>query len=146
VTVVTFRPLLDAAALDAGDGRCLIHPGKDAVDVCERCGAYACDVCVTRTGEHVLCPGCFDLLHGRGELETTRPRRMRWDRLCLPLYLVGSFCFAPFALAGFALAVYVLWRRRRDPWMEVRGAVWAMVITLIPIAVIVLAMAAETAT
>jgi len=133
---VRFRPVLDAAALDAGEGRCLNHPTKDAVDACGRCGGYVCDVCLTRTGEDRLCPACFDLLHGRGELATTRARRMRWDRLCVPLLLLSLVVCQVFAPVAIGVAIYVLVRRRKDAWLDPRPAIWTLVLAFLPLALL----------
>ncbi len=132
VSVATFRPLLSAAALAAGEGRCLTHPRKDAVDACGRCGAYVCDVCVTRTGEHLLCPACFDLLHDRKELATTRTRRVRWDRMCVPALLLGLVGCGPLAPVALALAVFALWRRRKEPWLSPWPPIAAIAIVVVP--------------
>ena len=130
-----FRPVLDAAALDVGEGRCLEHPGKDAVDACSRCGGYVCDVCVTRTGEHVLCPACFDLLHGRGELATTRLRRVRWDRMSIPALFLGALVCGPI---GVVVPIYALWRWRTDRWLSPWMPIVAIVLTALPIVAIAL--------
>lgn len=145
VRIARFRPVLDAAALDAGEGRCLNHPGKDAVDACGRCGGYVCDVCLTRTGEHLLCPACFDLMHGRGELATTRARRMRWDRLCMPLLLLSVVVCQPFAPVAIGAAIYVLVRRRRDRWLDAQPAVWTLVLAFLPLALLALVIAGAMA-
>ena len=132
VRITQFRPVLDAAALDVGEGRCLNHPGKDALDACGRCGGYVCDVCVTRTGERVLCPACFDLLHERGELDTTRRRRVRWDRMSLPAVILGGAVCGPLGVVGLGVAIYALWRRRKEPWLSPWPPIVTIVLCVVP--------------
>ena len=139
VHVAVFRPVLDAAALDAGEGRCINHHGKDAVDACGRCGGYVCDVCVTRTGEDVLCPACFDVLHERGELATTRTRRIRWDQMCVTCLLVLMLGCWPATPLALLVAVYALWRRRTEPWLSIWPSVATILILLGPGVLILLA-------
>lgn len=130
VEVHRFAAVVDRVPEGAA-GRCASHPTKDGVAGCTRCGAFICDVCVTRTGERVLCPACFDLLHERGELMTTRASRFRPDSLALAL-LVLSFvpcCYGvplPFA---FAVSVYGLRRRRVDPVLSRATLVTTLVLT-----------------
>ena len=142
VSVVNFTPLLAAASLAPGEGRCQSHPSKDAIDACERCGGYLCDVCTTRTGEHLLCPTCFEWMHERGELETTISRRMRWDTLTATL-LVGSLvCNLAWPLA-MVTACMTLWKRRSERYLSVGSSVAVLLISMLSVLAIVLAVMAD---
>ncbi len=116
--VIEFTPLLDAAELAAGAGRCANHPGKDASNGCARCGAFVCDVCVTRTGEDLYCPDCFSLLHTRGQLATTQTSRTRWDSLVLLLTCMAPFTCWGSLLFSVPLSVWMLFRLRKDRWLR----------------------------
>ncbi len=113
ISVDNFTPILAAASVEPGAGRCQLHPGKDAVDACDRCGGYVCDLCATRTGERLLCPSCFDWLHERDQLETTVARRMRWDHLTSTLFVLSWLCnvMLPFAMIAACLTI---WKRRSE--------------------------------
>lgn len=113
ITVWSFTPLIAAAALAPGEGRCQSHPGKDAVDACERCGGYVCELCATRTGEHLFCPTCFDRLHASRELDTTVARRIRWDSVTWIMLLVAPV--SPCNITGLVAIVTscVTLRKRR---------------------------------
>ena len=144
--VLRFAPVVAAADAALAGARCAQHPGKPASAACGRCGSFLCGVCVTRTGEEVLCPACFELLHEREELDTTRARRMRWDHLALTLTVasfvpcVGSVA-APFALVA---AIYVPFRLRREPWMS-RAMTWGnLAFWGLALAVAVVAVAASS--
>ena len=132
-----FEPFVDAPAAAPGTGRCAHHPNKDAVDGCACCGSFVCEVCATRTGEQVLCPACFDTLHERGDLATTRSGRVRWDHLTLACGLLGAMCFYVSVIsapATLALGVFTLSKRRKEPWLSAARAVWGMVIALLGLA------------
>ncbi len=127
-----FEPVASDSEIPSGAGRCSAHPNKDAVASCTRCGAFVCDVCVTRTGEIALCPACFDTLHGRGDLETTRARRMRWDFATFSLGLLSAipWCGAVAGAAALALGVFTLTRRRTQPWLSAGRTVAGMLLAL----------------
>jgi hypothetical protein len=131
--VYLFEPVAVATELTSGAGRCSAHPNKDAVAGCARCGAFVCDVCVTRTGETSLCPACFDTLHARGDLDTTLARRLRWDYLTLSLGVAGIIPWCGVAASPFAVALgcWCLWRRRREPWLSAGRAIFGMAIGVI---------------
>jgi hypothetical protein len=131
-TVVRFEPIVEAFSTGAA-GRCAHHPNKDAVAGCARCGAFVCEVCVTRTGEATYCPACFETLHERDDLDTTRARRTRIDYLILHMgmlcWMLGPCVFATapltLALGGWALA-----QRRRRPWLSTARIVGGMALSL----------------
>jgi len=140
VTIQNFTPVLAAAELVPGEGRCQSHPAKDAVDACERCGGYVCDVCATRTGERLLCPTCFDWLHEREELETTVARRMRWDLLTSSLLVMSFLCnlALPFALVT---ACVTLWKRRKERYLSAGSSVLVLTLVLAGVTLIAVAIA-----
>ncbi len=145
ITLLRFQPVVDLVPEVAAAGRCARHPNKDATAACGRCGSYVCEVCVTRTGEQLLCPACFDLLHGRGELDTTRTTRFRWDDLALWL---GVLSLIPCGLslvtvpANVAILAWTIRRRRREPWLSVGRVVVGIVFALVvPAAFIAVAVA-----
>lgn len=135
VEVHRFATVVDV--IPSGDaGRCARHPTKDGVAGCARCGAFICDVCVTRTGEQILCPACFDLLHGRGELVTTKASRFRVDQLALALLVLSLIpcCYGlpvPFA---FGFAIYGLRCRRTEPWLSKPTLMTTLVVTSLLVA------------
>jgi len=135
-TVLVFEPPVDEMSAGSATGRCAQHPNKDAAVGCGRCGSFICDVCATRTGEQVLCPACFDTLHERGDLATTRTSRVRWDQLTLACGLVSWLCYVSVitAPAALALGVFALSKRRKEPWLSTARIVWGMVLALIGLA------------
>ncbi len=51
------------AAVALGQARCARHPQVEAIEVCSRCGAFACTRCTTRTGEgQPICAACAERL------------------------------------------------------------------------------------
>jgi hypothetical protein len=132
--VLRFGTVEDSVALAPGTGRCATHPAKEAVDGCGRCGAFVCELCRTRTGGQVLCPQCFDALHERGELETTRPSRFRMEHFATSL-LVSSVLIPFFGCiavpAALGLAVWGLARARKEPWISVGHCVGVIVFGLL---------------
>ncbi len=57
----------------AADGAsCAKHARNAAVASCERCGAFACELCRVQTDGRTLCPPCFDRLAAAGELASSR--------------------------------------------------------------------------
>ncbi len=118
--VLRFRAAGDAIELASGAGRCAQHPARDAVDGCGRCGSFVCELCRTRTAGKVLCPPCFDALHERGQLASTKSSRFRIDYfswMVLTCVVMPPFgCLAP--PASIAAAVWGLLRARREPWIS----------------------------
>ncbi len=52
-------------------GESATHADTPAVDICERCGDFMCQVCHTRVEGRRYCPRCFDTLYSRGALQFT---------------------------------------------------------------------------
>lgn len=144
-TVVRFEPLAEHAELASGAGRCANHPGKDAVASCTRCGSFVCGVCLTRTGENSLCPACFDLLHARSDLATTKARRIRWDYAAFSAAAVSMICSMPFGVIGGPLAlgfgIFALVRRRKEPWLSLPYIVIALALSVLALGLAALSIA-----
>lgn len=132
-TVFLFDPVPDAFTAAGAAGRCARHPNKDAVAGCSRCGSFVCDVCATRTGEELYCTACFETLHERQHLSTTRVSRMRWDDLTLGCGLL-SLAICPLACVGtpvtLALGGWTLSRIAREPWLSRPRTITGMVLSL----------------
>jgi hypothetical protein len=61
-------------AARADEGTCALHPGREAVGTCGRCGTYFCQVCRTRWRDQVWCIACVErALEERGAI----PERAR---------------------------------------------------------------------
>jgi hypothetical protein len=56
----------------AGGAACAKHARNAAVASCDRCGAFACELCRIASDGRTLCPGCFDRLAAGGELASIR--------------------------------------------------------------------------
>ncbi|MGI5864081.1 MAG: YIP1 family protein [Myxococcales bacterium] len=51
-------------AIALGQARCARHPEVEAIEVCGRCGAFACARCATRNREgQVICAACAERIH-----------------------------------------------------------------------------------
>lgn len=92
----------------AGAAACAKHARNAAVASCDRCGAFACELCRIQSDDRTLCPACFDRLAAGGELASARTL-IRNDggpaMLCgivAVLFPFFGLLFAPLALwAGF---------------------------------------------
>ncbi|MBN1521981.1 MAG: DUF4190 domain-containing protein, partial [Candidatus Aureabacteria bacterium] len=97
-----------------------LHAENKAHHICERCGSFICEICLTEIETKKLCPRCFDRLENDGALQTTKTSYFNWGRLILSLSLLSFFCYgfftAPFIIG---LAVYALFQIKKDP--EKRG-------------------------
>jgi hypothetical protein len=138
-----FREVAEVAELGSGEGRCAVHPARDAVHGCGRCGAFVCELCRTRTGDQVLCPPCFDALHERGELSSTKPSRFRIDEAAVSvlilLFIFPLSCIAPPISIG--TAVWGLVRSKRERWISRPRCISALVLNalvLIGVALVLL--------
>ena len=116
-------------ALTVGEGRCAMHPRKDAAHSCERCGSFACDVCATQTGGSVYCPDCFSTLHERAELATVATSRTRPDGWCLALALVGPILFCTTTVIAFFWSIWLLLTLSKRPWIRVSTVVMALLVS-----------------
>lgn len=129
--VLLFDPVRDDYTPAGATGRCARHPNKDAVAGCSRCGSFVCDVCATRTGEELYCTACFETLHERQHLSTTRASRMRWDDLTLGLGLLGLLpCVNCAGIpASLVIGSWTLFRHSRHPWISIPRTVAGMALS-----------------
>jgi len=122
-----FRPPTRRAAVPvAALGRtpCHQHPLNSAVAACDRCGSFLCQLCETRVEGRILCPACFERLHERHELVSTRREQIAWGRLVMVLGALAWFPFygCLFGLFAIGVGVYAVVRIRRDS--SARGKPW----------------------
>jgi hypothetical protein len=54
---------------------CSLHTAQPAIALCERCGDFICLLCLTPFEGKSYCVRCFELLWGRGELDSRQRRR-----------------------------------------------------------------------
>jgi hypothetical protein len=85
-----------------GLGQCAVHPTVAAVEICERCGSFACGECVQFTNtspSQTLCAACYGRYGGKASTRAT---------VALVLGIVGiSSCWL-LGVPGFILAVQEL--------------------------------------
>ncbi|WP_338867157.1 RDD family protein [Myxococcus stipitatus] len=119
-------PLPDVSVLST-EARCPLHPSDSAVAICQRCGTFACGVCL-RQGPDGLsyCPSCIS---AAGEQLASRSDRFLAN--LLDIFVV----FAPLAFTGFMQGFLRIARR-----MPVDGssAIWGPSALLITGAVILI--------
>jgi hypothetical protein len=72
-----------------GESACAVHPGRQAVGACGRCGNYACEVCRTPWREHSLCAACVDRILEKQEA-LPEPVRAHKQQAILSVCLGGG--------------------------------------------------------
>jgi hypothetical protein len=57
--MLTVEPRLD-------DARCALHPGREALQPCTRCGNFLCAVCISSDAGRIVCVTCANRALARG--------------------------------------------------------------------------------
>jgi hypothetical protein len=87
-----------------GESACAVHPGRQAVGACGRCGNYACEVCRTPWREHSLCAACVDRILEKQEALPEQVRTHKRQAIVAMCLGGGSWVLAvlTFLLVGVA--------------------------------------------
>jgi hypothetical protein len=92
--------------------RCAVHPEELAADVCLRCGAFTCALCVRYRGPgRVLCAACL----AKGNEARAGSTMLASAAVALSVFGLATMCLvfaAPLSAVGFALGAHVLRRIR----------------------------------
>jgi hypothetical protein len=99
----------------AGAAACAKHARNAAIASCDRCGAFACDLCRIQADGRTLCPPCFDRLAAAGELASARNRIRNYGGMAL---LFGIVALIP--MLGLLSAPLALWAGLRGRSTEQR--------------------------
>lgn len=80
---------------DFGNARCALHPDHQAVENCERCGAFVCSECVELTPEGVRCQRCYE--------RVTKEKPSTRAVMALVFAIVGINCCLVPGIVGLVL-------------------------------------------
>ncbi|HTE20349.1 MAG TPA: hypothetical protein VK689_18440 [Armatimonadota bacterium] len=92
---------------------CATHPDQPAWAVCERCGDFTCARCLWAVEGRHYCGACFEILRGRGSLESARQTFLLLPRMAL--------CWAGFSLCWWWLPGVALLPATIAVWQGVRA-------------------------
>jgi hypothetical protein len=107
-----FDPLYEppgraSRAAREGEGVCALHPGRETVGACGRCGNYFCEVCRTRWRDQMLCAACVERALASREA-TPEQLRVHFRQALLGLLMGiaawGLFLLGQVLLVGALLA------------------------------------------
>jgi hypothetical protein len=84
------------------DGQCILHASSPAVDACQRCGNFYCEVCRTRWHGQVLCLACIERAFETREADPAEARAHYQQALWSFICGLGSWALG---LVGFVLMI-----------------------------------------
>jgi hypothetical protein len=87
-----------------GESVCAVHPGREAVGACGRCGNYACEVCRTPWREHTLCAACIDRILEKREPLPEQARAHKQQGVLAVSLGAGAWVLSVLIFVLFALA------------------------------------------
>ena len=98
--------------------RCSVHPDRNAVALCERCGRTVCLECAVAFRGAVRCERCAALELGDPEpVASIRRRRLRLEHLALAVLVAGLIAtLPPWHRSGTLTSMLSAWNLTLDGW------------------------------
>lgn len=108
-------------ALEDTEATCLYHPHKRAVAICESCGAFICELCVTRVNGFTQCLNCYargvEKAKGKSKdkdsAHSFQQVNILWDNHALALATIPMLIFY-FTIITGPISVYLALRHWND--------------------------------
>jgi hypothetical protein len=86
-----------------GESVCAVHPGREAVGSCGRCGNYACEVCRTPWRDASLCAACVDRILEKREALPAQVRAHKRQAILAVWLGAGAWLLSVLAFVLFGL-------------------------------------------